>query len=415
MTNIQKISKLPKLPTFSAHFTPAPDEKSDGKLSGEFPVIGLSNSFYPHVSLTLKYYRNGEIKGFTSVLTGKISPKKCKQCELYEKYSFDFECPNCAKLKRGRKKGKQLNQNGLTSDAKRSIRICASEYQKYVLDKKYGYQKSYCSFTTLSFRRILPKDNEECKKLFHTFLKRVYDKFGEIHYVWVQELQHGRYMNGKKSYRMTNGDAIHFHLLSPQYFDKVWINRCWNEIVMNHYYKKKYIMPIEFQQWSNELDLHCDYIRRLNRFQAKETTRQPEKPRKSEFLLLPNVTAVYNASKYMSKYLSKSGKELRGHQWNLSKRSKKIVKPIITKFDFNTVYACETFINRLIKKLRKNDIHLFKWRDYNDHTGFWSGKGTEIMNKYYDIIDTYNVDQNTGIIKLKDIYRKKEKVQVMLA
>ena len=282
-------------------------------------VLGSSNYHYFPAAFRLKLYQNNEIQGYSTTLNGgDFSKKPPKQLDIKE-FRTDYT------------DRKSHNQQKLSSLARRNIRIVADHMQKQVTNKNYlkshPKQKAFTSFVTLSFRRIIPT-NEQAKEMLKNFNQRLTRKFPNHKYIWVAELQKGKYIKGKKSYRLQNKqEVVHFHYLTTSYLEKNELNTIWNEIVCNYFYNQKVITKFQAIQWSTENMKFNDYYTRIDRYKEGITSRQPKAPPKSEYLLMPNVVSVYNASAYMSKYMQKSGK-LEGHLWGMSRNLQKFVKPI---------------------------------------------------------------------------------------
>lgn len=162
--------------------------------------------------------------------------------------------------------------NGLTKRGKTRLRRAARLFQ-FISDTKKAY-KGHTSMITLTFGKWYPEDKQG-KKLLGTFIKRMKRKTKDnnFYYVWVAERQ--------------KRGAIHFHILTPHYFTKKFINDSWNEIVNNHL-------------GNLELD---DF---------KQT-------------LYPNVISVYNAGAYMVKYCQKEGENIIGNGYNMSQHTSKMI------------------------------------------------------------------------------------------
>lgn len=345
-------------------------------------LIGSSNCSYLHAHFKLRIYKNGEALAFASVSAPKISGNFGEN----GRGTDENKSPKVEKI--GRKPGKVLAQNGLTSYAKRCMRVLAHEYQEMVVRPHSEFEHAYCSFSTLSFRRMLPQTDLMAKEIFRAYLERIRRKYGNIHYVWCAELQRGqRFDSGKASYRLVNGQSVlHFHILSPQYFDKNWVNKAWNETVANRFLKEKMIDPLEYQQWMNELDQFTGYMHRLDRFKAGKTSRKPKKLPRSEYLLLPYSKAVFKAGNYMAKYISKDGGKIPGHLWAMSRSSKELTQPVCTEKNFNNIYeACE-FVRELCADYKNVQGHsaMKRWIDYNDYPGFWVNNGWALLETYYN-------------------------------
>jgi len=342
-------------------------------------TIGSSNCLNLHARFTARIYANGETVSYAADFTPEKKDEENECSEINDSIgdsdtSNDSQPTNEKPVShRGEHK-----QHGLTSYAKRSIRVLAHHFQQEI--DKEGSIKRSTSFQSLSFRRILPEDDREAKLIKRSYLERIRRNRGNIHYVWVAEKQDGKILkNGEQSYRMKHGQSVtHFHILSDEFFHWKWINTNWNETVANRYLKTGKIDAMQYQQWMNELDEHNKYCERLERFNNNERTTRPKAPSKSEFLLTPNVISPYNASAYMSKYMSKEGGKIPGHLWGMSYKSKPIVKPELVNLYFEDSYAANSFavifhnLMKANKSHRDNGSLLNSWHDFNTNMGIWS-------------------------------------------
>ena len=340
----------------------------DGNLFPEpySSYIGLSRTPNLHARCTMKIYQNGEGRAFWTFLdNGKTSKKKKKTPPK-------------------RTEG-DLVMNGLTRKAKRSIRIASDCYQDMVLNDRS--KAGFCSFTSLTYRRIIPKDDKQAKKHLLSFLERVRRKYGNVHYTWVAERQKGKILeNGEESYRLKHGqEVIHFHILTPERVEKQWLNRVWNEIVCNSFHKEGMITDCDRDRWYDEIEMFERYENRLSRFKTGELKQKPKSCKgKTKFLLLPNVIAVYKAGNYMAKYMSKDGENIIGNMWNMSSKSRELLIPREESKEFETGLQAKEFVSWLEKKLKEEKKMVFGYQiEYNNYTGFWTADGWR-MWQYFD-------------------------------
>jgi hypothetical protein len=182
----------------------------------------------------------------------------------------------------------QRVQNGLSRRGKTRLRRAASYYQLLVMANLTT--KAYCSMLTLTYGMEYPKD-EISKKDLDNFFHRMRGYFGKtFHYVWVAERQ--------------KRGAIHFHILTPEYVPKKWLNQKWNEVVSNRLTKE-----------------------------GKEDSIQ---------VLYPNVKAVNSAGAYMVKYCQKQGENIIGNGYSISHKTSAELKPIFEQcYDLHGVHLDE--------------------------------------------------------------------------
>lgn len=172
-------------------------------------------------------------------------------------------------LNDGERVSNQLSQRG-----KSRIRKVANYYQ---LMTKQKNTKGYASMITLSYGAYFPTDKES-KRHLDIFMKRFRRKVDkkDFHYMWVAERQ--------------KRGAIHYHILTPHYVEKEWVNNSWNQVV-NSDFKR------------NDMHKHVQ-------------------------TLYPNVIGVFEAGAYMAKYLQKEGQNIMGNGYNMSQATSQGIKPI---------------------------------------------------------------------------------------
>jgi len=379
-------------PVKNVYFDPLP-ERDPRKVKA---VLGLSKYDYLHAKISFRIFQNSEILAFAGknyeAISGNfaLNDSELMQKRIWEdikkenkkkekEISWDYESPGFNKEGFLLLEDYAREQKGLTGLAKRYIRICSYKYNELV--QTYDWKraniknKAYCSFSTLTFRRIYPDTSKEAKQIFRAWLMRLAraNKNTPLHYIWVAELQTGKYLKGAKTYRLKNREEVlHFHILSPHYIDKYWLNESWNDTCINHFKKSGKITEHQAKIWREESTKQNEYNRRLERYRNKQTTREPRKPPKSKYLLLPNVRAVYNASRYMSKYMSKAG-GIKGHLWGISKESRQFLKYIqVDLLHKNSITAsdCLKQIHDIYKKCYPK-VFTRSWLNYDDSRGIW--------------------------------------------
>lgn len=356
---------------------------------------GLSISTYLTATSKVRMRQNGEAQFFTTISQSQKIPKKKKK--------------GIAKTK---------IQNGLDSRSKRSIRVISEcfvnfltineTFNKYELFRE-GFPSS-SRLVTLTFRNIIPSD-KEAKKLLDNFFKRWARRSGRtIYYIWVAERQ--------------KRGAIHFHILTPEYVgaeqvyheEMKWINRAWNEIVLNYSAKKKLINTAEASQWKIEINNSESYFKSLVRFRKGVIKNAPKKPKKSTFLLLPNITKVYNAGHYMAKYISKENENIVGGMFDASTKARAFLdsKDIVCKNVISEVSG-NKFCDYAFSQGKKRGVLVTMWQtDHNQSKGVWCKDGYFLLQLYYEYIDQYGqLDNSFNFSKLQE--KKKLQNEVVTA
>jgi hypothetical protein len=263
----------------------------------ESRFVGLSYSPYLTALETQKYH---------------LEQKVFKWGEMVSRVVLTTNAGVNATISKPPKNEGERVSNGLTKRGKTRLRRGARLFQ-HIAETQKGF-KGHTSMVTLTFGKWYP-DDKGGKKLLDTFIKRMKRKVKnkDFYYIWVAERQ--------------KRGAIHFHILTPHYFSKKFINDSWNEIVNNHLGK---IDLGDFQQ-----------------------------------TLYPNVIAVYNAGGYMVKYCQKEGENIIGNGYNMSQKTSEMIKPEL----YSQIIAGNELQNTLNelgidnKLVYENEIVSIFWND----------------------------------------------------
>ena len=259
------------------------------------------------------------------------------------------------------KKGQEIEQTKLTDFAKKTLKRSA---------RLMKWKSGYTRFLTLTYGKDAP-DCKEAKKHLKQFIQRLTRKLGkEINYIWVAEMQKGKVLeNGKKSYRMLNGSAIHFHLLIgseilpeqitkrdvKQYSDaqsKAAILKALGEkidkrtksIIQKFRAKEKQILN-EKIHFDNCINIPEDILKRIpkgSNYAAEvygrkwvqnawgQIVNEWQKENGFEHQVIDRIDneKVNDAGKYISKYMSKDGESIIGRMWGMSDTTRELIKPI---------------------------------------------------------------------------------------
>ena len=212
----------------------------------------------------------------------------------------------------------QVFQNELTFEAKHKIQKACR-----ILEGVYKHEeglKAYCSMLTLTYGKNYPSDHES-KKHLDTFLKRLRRLHPNCKYLWVAEKQ--------------KRGAIHYHILTPYFTNKEWLNSAWNEIV-NKWQKTNHL-PIQ--------------------------------------QVLPNVIKVNSASSYLAKYIQKNEQNIGGNGYGIDQQTRKLMKDEAIYFIQHDLEPDQ--VNEIIAKMKKNIVNeedkTHEWTSkYSGYNGLWS-------------------------------------------
>lgn len=229
-----------------------------------------------------------------------------------------------------------LFQNGLTTKAKAKIKFASRIFQFQVLSGQT--KKAYASFITLTYGLHYPEDHLS-KKHLEAFIKRIKRKYPRFQFIWVIERQ-------EKNIKISGRSAPHFHILTPQYIDKEIINKAWNGIV---------------QKWQ--------------RSQIENGCKQQE--------VYPNVGKVWEAGKYMTKYMQKSGANIGGNMYGIDMHTRSLMEPEIITLESDI--DMNDLSQHLASHIQSKDAVTFTNLDFDKNHQAWISKiNTFALTEFLD-------------------------------
>ena len=200
------------------------------------------------------------------------------------------------------KRNEKLRSMALTKEAKSKIKRVCRIFDFYVKSNRIKSKK--CSMITLSYPKNYP-DDHTAKKHLDNFIKRINRFSFDFMYLWVAEKQ--------------KRGAIHFHIITPNYIPMDRINSGWAEIVRKWYQKNGYIFS------------H----------------------------VLPNVKAVDNVSRYVTKYITKDeNNKIEGNRYSISKVAHKLAKPTIEELILTSSRNPTEVLHEVISSLNTEVIQI---------------------------------------------------------
>lgn len=247
--------------------------------------------------------------------------------------------------------------DGLTSQARHKIQKASR-----ILESVHKHEpklKSYCSLITLTYGKDYPTDHES-KKHLDTFLKRLRRLHPNCKYLWVAEKQ--------------KRGAIHYHVLTPYFTHKDFVNSAWNEIVNN---------------WQSSNNL----------------------PNQS---VLPNVIKVMSAGSYLAKYLQKEGQNIGGNGYGIDRKTRGLMKDesvymVTHELDYEQVNEITA---ELIEDLTKGEAKTYVWQSkQSGYTGAWCS-GVNIF-KFEEWLNYKRHDYGL-ILEHEETERRKEVIKELL-
>ena len=209
----------------------------------------------------------------------------------------------------------EIFQQGMTNKAKGKIKLASRLFQHQVLTRKEG--RPYASFITLTYGLHYPSDHLS-KKHLDNFIKRLKRKHPSMQYIWVIEKQ--------------QRGAPHFHILTPNYIDKDLINKSWNGVV---------------SKWQKQ--------------NINEGVKQQE--------VYPNVGKVFEAGKYMTKYMQKEGENIGGNMYGIDQTTREMMKAEIITIESD--YDLSEISEHLSSHLKAKESVVFSCQDFNKNNQYW--------------------------------------------
>jgi hypothetical protein len=242
-----------------------------------------------------------------------VYPQRRENIEVFARYNSigrglimrKYEGKNTHNLKRGGRK--TLQASNLTPHARRLIQGCGDVFQRQTDD---GGQSSV--MITLTYARNVPT-HKESKIHLQNFIRAMKHKKRLKRYVWVAQVQDGQRATEKGiySYRAEFGECIHFHILTDA-------------------------VPIQELR-----HVWCGIVAKWEKSKGYSVSK----------LGGVDIQKVYNASNYISRYISQESKKgtIIGSMWNVSKELRQEVnikdtRKIICSTD-EWVTFCRSFLS----------------------------------------------------------------------
>ncbi len=175
--------------------------------------------------------------------------------------------------------------------------------------KKYKKQINL-NFVTLTLPSLQSHCDKTLKKMINYYITELKHRIGDFLYVWKAERQ--------------KNNNIHFHILINKYVNHKTIREVWNNILDRYGYIEKYREKLS----KMSLNEYIEY--RKNNAKIKHTSEHIKKYKKAYLeakknnFSNPNTTDIHRlysikcATAYISKYMSKSEKNIAGRYWGAS-------------------------------------------------------------------------------------------------
>jgi hypothetical protein len=261
------------------------------------------------------------------------------------------------------KRSGAITCNGLSKKGRSKIKLASRVIESINhLDKS---KPATSTMITLTYGKDFPTDHLS-KKHLDIFLKRLKRLNGiKSQYLWVAEKQ--------------KRGAIHFHILTPDYTPKVWLNDAWNDIV---------------NKW------------------LASTNKTPQ-------TLYPNVIKVNSAGAYLSKYLQKEGQNIGGNGYGIDQITRQMMKPNLTHFasDESSILQTNAIADELTASATKKTAVNFTWKTRENLSCSWiSDLNTFAIDEFikygmeqngFKPIKEFNVLQSIKINEIEKILNEK--------
>jgi len=250
--------------------------------------------------------------------------------------------------------GTRVEQTHINQRGKKRIKT-ACRILQWEAENRLKRKKRLASFITLTFGRKFPCD-QEAKRLLDIWLKRFRryvhkrqltgkDKIFGFHYLWVMEVQ--------------ERGAPHFHILTPHYAWKEFINSSWNEVIRENFYK-----PMGFEPQT----------------------------------VYPEIAAVKkNIAGYMTKYMSKSEKSgktagkraMKGRIWAISTSTRKLMAATKTTLIKSEGKDMSLLLQYIYEEFKETYPGLKSWKSKYNQTAFIKEAPPflEILNQWQKLLN----------------------------
>lgn len=283
-----------------------------------------------------------------------IYPQRHENIEVFARYNSigrglimrKYEGKNTHNLKRGGRV--KLQASNLTAHARRLIQGCGDVFQKQVDDGGKS-----CVMVTLTYARNVPT-HVESKRHLQTFIRAMKHKGHFKRYVWVAQLQDGQRAKerGRYSYRAEFGECIHFHILTDA-------------------------LPI-----SELRHAWCSIVAKWERSKGYAVSK----------LGGVDIEKVYNASNYISRYISQETKKgtILGSMWNVSKELRQDVNIRDTRLISCSAHEWDNFSYAYLSFGKKNTLvrdkktldKIFIINDWNKSPIIFTKSCFDILNMF---------------------------------
>lgn len=217
-----------------------------------------------------------------------------------------------------------------------------SKSGKRVLQYKPGYRalprihnaieylcRNQCSMVVLTFGKVYPTD-KEARDLFAIFRKRVnrYLKNRKFRYLWVIEVQ--------------QRGAPHFHIITPDYICKDWLNNAWTEIVSEWLTKQ-----------GKQPEIMYPYVNGIR-----------------DFLKSKNYVTKGNTQKVLYKYLTKGNdiRPIEGKIYGMDTATSNAIKEVKTIICFDSESEANDFVINVFHRYQENGKQLRVYYDREANT-----------------------------------------------
>lgn len=220
----------------------------------------------------------------------KSKKLKCGKASIYP--DRDMEGKNTSNLKRGGRKA--LERTNLTSYAKRRIQDAGDMLAWSVAND------SKCMspiMITLTYGKAVPSDLIS-KRHINLFFNQCRKNNWLSTYLWVAQLQTGKRAKekGQYSYRAEHGSAIHFHIIT--------MTERGSDLQVNNAQKQlRAIWKKIVNDWERKSGHEVQNIGGVD------------------------VSAIYNASKYVSRYIKNETETIKGNMWGMSAMMRELIQP----------------------------------------------------------------------------------------
>jgi hypothetical protein len=242
------------------------------------------------------------------------------------------------KVPEARETGSKLKTHGITEKGRKNIQKAGRAFWGMVNNKDVWKGKAFLSELTLTYPAVWP-EAEEVERQFKIFsdrlrryIKKKYGPEAEFYLVWVKEAQ--------------KRGAPHYHILTPYFINKNWLNDAWNDII-DKWQEREGLLKMPVYTSVNP-------VRNIGSFKEYMSKTSDRIGRVSE------ASRPGGFAKYMTKGSTKQRNEkneLEGRLWGMSSDTRVLLKDKEVLFEANNSEEINEIVWEIGERLKAKKVY----------------------------------------------------------